>query len=73
MSKRYDANVNITITVPDEELVIDEVSNGDDDEQKDIEEALAELIESEQPTFEIGLTGASAFVVAAEKVTYLDG
>lgn len=73
MAKRYDANVNITIEVPDEDAVIDEVANGDDDERLDIETALMDLIESEQPTFEIGLSGASAFIVAAEKVTYLDG
>lgn len=71
--KRYDANVNITIMVPDEQAVLDEVHDPDDEENVDVEDALMELLESEQPTFEIGLSGANAFIVAAERVTYLDG
>lgn len=75
MSKRYDANVNITIEVPDEDMLFQEAGAFDDNDEDDmtVEQALSNLLESEQPTFEIGLSGASAFIVAAERVTYLDG
>lgn len=72
MSKRYDANVNITIEVPSEDALLAEYGD-EDDETFTVEQALEAAIEQEQPTFEIGLTGASAFILAAEKVTYLDG
>lgn len=68
---RYDAQVNVTIEVPDKEAFIAEWC--EDDEELEIEDAIAQAIEFEQPTFELGLTGASGFMVAADKVSYLDG
>ena len=74
MTARYDAQINVTIEVPDEQALLDEYREEDETED-DIgpEQALERAIEQEQPTFEIGLSGASGFMVAVEKVTYLDG
>lgn len=71
--RRFDARVNVTIEVPDEEAMIEEYRDDPDDEDFGVEDALEVALEREQPTFEIGQTGASAFIVAAERVTYLDG
>lgn len=67
---RYDANVNVTIEIPDEEAFLEE--NRGDDEPIAIEEAIAQAIESDQPTFELSLGTASGFMVAAENVSLLD-
>lgn len=69
---RYDAQINVTIEVEDEEMLIDEAWDVDD-EKPTVEDAISEFIEHDQPTFELAFGAAKGFMVAAERVTYLDG
>lgn len=68
---RYDAQINVTIEVEDQEQLLEEASP--DGETMTVEDALTELIETDQPTFELAFGAAKGFMVAAERVTYLDG
>lgn len=76
---RYDVVVNTTLEIDDDvaETILSEYRDSMDIDEGDdvsIEDALEWAIEQDPPqNLELGLHGGTWFVVAAERVTYLDG